>query len=146
MATGKPLLKEKDKPRKISLKGLKTKAWEAVSRYVRQRDKGVCQTCGKVDDWRNQQAGHYRHNTERNQLLGGNRLWYDLRNLNCQCPQCNKWKNGNLNAYAIFLERKYGHGILEELDFLYRTPKKFSREELLILIKVMDEMTHALPL
>jgi hypothetical protein len=63
-----------------------------------------------------------------------------------RCPQCNKWKNGNLNAYAIFLERKYGHGILEELDFLYRTPKKFSREELLILIKVMDEMTHALPL
>jgi hypothetical protein len=44
-------------------------------------------------------------------------------------------KSGNLAPYAIFLEEKYGVGILQELDKLYRTPKLWTVEELQELLK-----------
>lgn len=114
-----------------SIKTLKRKAWETISRYVRKRDGYKCISCGNAGN----ECGHYQRNSERNQLLGGNELWYDLRNLNCQCTRCNKWLSGNLNQYAIYLEKKYGKGILQELNKLYLTPKKWAKEELENLIK-----------
>lgn len=104
--------------------------WTLVSLYVRKRDKYKCVTCEATGI--SMDCGHYRHNGERNMSLGGNALWYDLRNLNCQCSfNCNKNLSGNLTNYAIFLEKKYGTGILQELDRLYRTYKMWTREELL---------------
>lgn len=117
--------------RKISIKGLKRKSWIAISGFVRRKDKYRCITCGESGN----ECGHYQRNSERNQLLGGNLLWYDLRNLNCQCSRCNKYLSGNLNKYAIYLEKKYGKGILQELNKLYFTPKKWTREELEQIIK-----------
>lgn len=108
------------------LRTLKRKVWHAVSLHVRKRDKN-CVTC-KVRPA--EHCGHYRHNTERNAQLGGNALWYDLRNLNGQCAFCNTYNNGAPNAYAIYLEEVYGHGILEDIEELYRTPRKWTREEL----------------
>lgn len=29
------------------------------SEYIRKRDKGVCYTCGKVQDWKKCDNGHY---------------------------------------------------------------------------------------
>lgn len=75
-------------------------------------------------------AGHYQYNTERNQLLGGNALWYDERNVNGQCAPCNLYKSGNLAAYARYLKEKYGHEILDEIYQLWRTPRKFTLEEI----------------
>lgn len=99
-------------------------AWQAMSRFVRARDKR-CVTCGGPPE----HAGHYRHNSERSQSLGGNALWFDLRNINAQCSSCNTYRAGNLNEYAIYLEQKHGTGILQELNILYRTPKKWTRAE-----------------
>ena len=95
-----------------STKFLKLKTWKLTSEFVRQRD-GRCVTCGRVDDWKNLDCGHYIPNTERSAGLGGNELWYDLRNLNAQCGGCNRWGHGNLSKYAEFLEEKSGHGILQ---------------------------------
>ncbi len=114
----------------MSVKRLKELAWKAISKYVRERDNGICVTCGKKDDWQNMDCGHYRSNSERNQSFGGNELWYDLRNLNCQCFRCNRMLSGNQAEYALFLERKYGNGILQELDLLHRTYKLWTRQEL----------------
>jgi len=122
--TGRPKL------RLVSLKTLKKEAWTVFARYIRRRD-GCCVTClveGAAAPAEN--AGHYRHNSERNQSLGGNALWYDPRNIHGQCIRCNKWKSGNAEPYAIFLQRKYGHGILEEIRTLYKTYKKWTREEI----------------
>jgi len=109
-------------------KSLKLRAWRAISLFVRKRDK-KCVTCGKTDGQLD--CGHFFPNTERNSQLGGNALWYDVRNLNAQCSfNCNRMQSGNLSQYAIYLEKKYGHGILQELNTLYQTPKKWTADEI----------------
>lgn len=64
-------------------------------------------------------AGHY---------IAGNAcglsLFFDERNVNTQCPGCNTFRHGNLSEYAIGLERKYGHGILQDLKTCKR-PKEY---------------------
>ncbi|MHB1086431.1 MAG: recombination protein NinG, partial [Minisyncoccota bacterium] len=78
------------------------------------------------------EAGHYQHNSDKkNKQLGGNELWYYLKNIHGQCPTCNRWKSGNLSVYSLFMEEKYGHGILQEIRTLYHTPKKWTIQELL---------------
>jgi hypothetical protein len=116
--------------------------WQAMSRFVRARDKR-CVTCpnGVAEH-----AGHYRHNSERSQSLGGNALWFDLRNINGQCSACNTYRSGNLNAYAIYLEEKHGPGILQELNNLWLTPKKWTREELMEKRTFFEEAFNALAL
>ncbi len=109
-----------------SLKALKTEAWTCIARFVRKRD----QRCVTCEDGLAEHCGHYRHNTERNASLGGNALWYDLRNLNGQCAGCNTFRAGRPQEYALFLEKKYGKSILQELNKLWLTPKKWSRIEI----------------
>ena len=110
---------------------------------MRKRDKYQCVTCGATGT--NMDCGHYRHNTERSASFGGNKLWFDLRNLNCQCSfSCNKMKSGNPVPYAIYLEKKYGAGILQKIDRLYKTHKKWTREEFLELIDIRTKMLNEL--
>ena len=84
--------------------------WRLFSKYTRQRDNGVCISCGKVGNWKDMDAGHYIPKT------AGLALYFHEKNVNCQCTYCNRWMHGNLSAYAIALQRKYGKDILEELD------------------------------
>jgi hypothetical protein len=109
-----------------SPKRLKMTTWQAMSRFVRARDNYKCVTCGGVGG----EAGHYQHNSERNQSLGGNALWFDARNVHAQCTHCNKFLSSNPEPYALYLEQKYGFGILQELNALYQTGKKWTRAEL----------------
>lgn len=111
----------------MTIKGAKTRAWTALSRYVRARDPH-CVTCGAPST----EAGHYRHNSDKpNKQLGGNALWYDDRNINGQCMRCNHFKSGNLDSYALYLEGKHGKGILQKLNKLFLTPKKWTIEGIL---------------
>lgn len=107
-----------------SIPALKREAWQTLSKYVRKRDK-KCITCGGTPD----HAGHFQYNSERKKDLGGNELWYDERNIHAQCVGCNNYKSGNLVPYTIFMERTYGVGIVQELYTLWRTPKKWTREQ-----------------
>lgn len=106
-------------------KTLKRLTWEALSRFVRARDP-QCICCGAPTT----DAGHFQYNTERNQSYGGNALWYDLRNIHGQCAKCNRYAAGNLVPYTIYLQKKYGIGIVNELYQLWRTPKKWTHEEI----------------
>jgi len=90
-----------------SLSWFKKKADKVFSEYIRQRDKGVCFTCGNKKRWQDQQCGHYISRQY-------NELRYDERNANAQCKYCNIFKKGNLDEYAIQLIRKFGINILEE--------------------------------
>ncbi len=97
--------------------------WKFFSLYIRQRDKGVCISCGKTDDWRNTDAGHYIPKT------AGLSIYFDEQNVNCQCVGCNRFRHGNLSQYAIALRKKYGPDILEELDKRRATAKVFTIDE-----------------
>ena len=108
-----------------SIKALKNEAWNAISKHVRQRDK-KCVSCGAGAD----HAGHFQYNTERSAQLGGNALWFHPKNIHAQCVVCNLYRSGNLVPYAIWMEKTYGPGIVQELYQLWRTPKKWTREEI----------------
>lgn len=97
-------------PRKISSEGLKRKAWETFSKWVRNRDKR-CVTCG---------------NTE---LLCGGHFWhgvldFDEMNINAQCDSCNRYKSGNLAPYASYLIMKYGVDEFKKLDIRHSMAQK----------------------
>jgi len=93
---------------------LMDKAWKLCSEYVRRRDDGVCFTCGKKDDWKRQQAGHFIHGKS-------TPIYFNPKNVNCQCPRCNKWLSGDLAIYERKLQKKYG---IDEVDKLLDAKNK----------------------
>lgn len=118
--------------RKTSLAGLKKKLWKIFSEYVRRKDcftdvlcEGFtsCFTCGLRSHWKTLDAGHYHAGST------SLRLFFDERNVHPQCTACNRFRHGNLTAYAVALRKKYGEGILEELDALRHQPVKYSRSD-----------------
>src|ERR1035441_6586744 len=101
---GKPILKEKDKPRKqrkIGISGYKKKLDKVFSEYIRRRNadkNGMtnCYTCGVMKHWKELQCGHFapRQYTS---------LRYDERNCQTQCYACNMLYNGQPSAFAEHL-------------------------------------------
>jgi hypothetical protein len=92
--------------RKVPEKNKLEKKFDKVfSKFIRQRDKYICVTCGRKGN----EAGHYKDRAHRNTR-------WDEKNVNCQCTYCNRYLSGNLSKYSIYLEKKYGYGILQELD------------------------------
>ena len=120
---------------KESLSYLKKKLDGVFSEYIRQRDKGVCFTCGIIKSWKEQQNGHYVSRSH-------NSLRYDERNCHCQCLPCNVFKHGNMDVYALKLVEKYGADILKELNNEKRKIKQFSAQELKDLIAKYENNPH----
>lgn len=109
-----------------SLPSLKKKLWKIFSEYIRRREADengfvACISCGKIDHWKNQDAGHYIPKSL------GLSVYFEEKSVHSQCRGCNLFRHGNLSAYAISLRKKYGDGILEELDRIKNTPVKFSK-------------------
>lgn len=104
---------KKTKKRKIpgllEVSKLKKKADKVFSRWIRNRDKHICYTCGKVMQPNESQNGHY---ISRSYYY----LRYDERNCHCQCVACNVFNNGNIPLYSVKLESQYGFGILQDLE------------------------------
>ena len=101
-----------------SIKQLKADLWRLFSKFIRERDKYTCYTCGKPGN----EAGHFYHSK-------GYLIHFEERAVHTQCPQCNRWKSGNLQEYARRLVRDYGPGILEEFNDLKNIAYKPTREE-----------------
>lgn len=102
---GKPLPKKDKRP---TLSQLRLKLDKVFSEYIRRRDRGICCTCGVQKEWKLQQAGHY---ISRSHLS----TRYNEINVHCQCISCNVFKSGNMPSYTLFLQRKFGGQIIEEL-------------------------------
>lgn len=96
---------------KKDLNALYALFWKYFSLYIRTKELN-CYTCGKRLGVKDSQAGHYEHE-------GNSKIWLlmsDERNVHKQCLQCNYFKGGARNEYALHLEQDYGHGILQELN------------------------------
>jgi hypothetical protein len=104
------------------------KAQTIFNKWIRERDKEKsCISCGgKVE-----QAGHYFSQKNYSGLR------FDETNVHGQCVRCNMYLSGNLIEYGMGLVDRYGTtyhiGLLKKGRF--KTPKKWSREELIEIIK-----------
>lgn len=89
------------------------------SEYIRKRysKKGIstCVTCGKKDEWKRMQAGHFISRTK-----------YTTRwnedNVQVQCVACNRYRQGEQFKFSLFLGYERSVELLEESEL----NKKFS--------------------
>ena len=101
------------------------------SQYIRKRDcpndVGRCISCGSIITPSTCDAGHYIPRTHLSTR-------FDERNVNAQCYECNRLKNGNIKGYKIGLIEKYGELVIDELTRLKNQTRKYSKSELQDLI------------
>ncbi len=114
--------------KKKTSKKLKTELDSVFSLYIRERDKGVCFTCGLIKPVKEMQNGHF---FSRGYLA----TRFDEQNCHCQCVGCNVFRNGNYPRYSIHLIEKYGPGILRELERRTRKTIKYSPSDYEALIE-----------
>lgn len=88
--------------------------------FIRNRDKHICFTCGKQLEPNQSQCGHYQSRSYKNTR-------WDEDNTACQCVGCNVFKKGNYPAFSLKLIKKYGVGILEDLEIRAKQSFKLDR-------------------
>lgn len=111
-----------------SIKSLKKKAWDAFSKFIRQRDADEsghvkCCTCPNVRHWSGMDAGHFITTVKESTK-------FDEMNVHAQCKGCNMPpNNGKPIEYAVYLDARYGSGTAEAITARsYR--REMKREEL----------------
>ena len=101
------------------------------SKFIRIRDadsQGIvyCISCGNPVLWKKADAGHFikrQHKARR----------FDEKNVNGQCRHCNYYEQGNDINYAKGLDKKYGTGIIEELELAKSNTLPLGKFELKII-------------
>jgi hypothetical protein len=89
--------------------------------FIRLRDSGLpCISCG---GFRKLEAGHYWPSTHHGTK------WHE-RNVNGQCKSCNEFGHGNMAGYGRGLVRRYGEGIMLELEIAKNRHPHFTRFDL----------------
>ena len=117
---------------KLSRKKLVKKLDKVFSEYIRQRyavgNIATCVTCGKKDNWKKLQAGHFisrKHYSTR----------WDTTNVQVQCSGCNVFRYGEQYKFGIYLDQQYGIGTADELLKKSRKLNKLTNQDLLDLIE-----------
>lgn len=103
-------------------------------RLLRANAYGIakCFTCNNRGHWTEMQCGHF---VARANLA----TRFDLRNLACQCPYCNEALRGNLEVFAMEIDKREGEGTARELVALGRTICKRPAYEYQELIETYKE-------
>ena len=120
-------------PRKPSRKTLVTKADRVFSQYIRRRysnNNGIaeCYTCGKRDQWKELQCGHFmsrKHYSTR---------WNET-NCQVQCAGCNVFRYGEQYKFGRNLDIEFGNGTADGLHELSRQIIKYDNHDLMEMIK-----------
>ena len=128
--------------KKVKVSTLKAKLDKTFSEYIRRREARIlhqrtgtdisyaeCCSCGKVDLWRDMDAGHF---VDR----GDNATRYAEDNVHAQCRRCNRFKGGRMAGYAEFMMEVYGLETIKELNQRSRQVKQFKTSELQELIEL----------
>lgn len=119
-----------------SRKKLVEKADKVFSEYIRRRNANhaglvTCYTCGKQDEWKRMDAGHFqsrKHYATR----------WDEENVQVQCKGCNIFRSGEQFLFGLQLDRQYGPGKAEELLQKSRSLLKLGTPDLLTLIELYE--------
>ena len=114
-----PLKQKRAKPRRKvkrdTVPSLRRKLDRVFSEYIRRRDANhslsgaaKCCSCYRPFHWTIMDAGHYIKR-------GKAATRYDERNVHAQCHWCNRFQDGAMPGYTLFLIRRYGPDIIETL-------------------------------
>lgn len=129
----KPVIRLPRGSKPVSVKALKKKAWDAFSKFIRQRDADEngnvkCCTCPNIKHWKEMQAGHFVSRVYESVFFDENNVW-------SQCPGCNMPpNNGRPILFARFLDEKYGAGAADRIaERAHRRTMK--RQELEFVLK-----------
>lgn len=98
---------------------LKKDLWKVFSQYIRNRDKGICFTCGRVAEGSGYHAGHFVPKS-----VGGLALYFHEDNVHGQCYNCNINLGGNQFIYGKKLGKK-----ADELYKLKLSTEKWSIQD-----------------
>jgi len=91
---------------------LKGMLWNVFARYIRQRDAGICITCGSYKTFEELQAGHFAP-------VGDSdiELCFDEKNVNGECSTCNANFDGwHLVPMKRNLISKYGEKTVLDIE------------------------------
>jgi hypothetical protein len=99
------------------------------TRYMDHQGIVKCFTCGDFHHWSKGDCGHYISRDNKP-------LRWDETNCQFQCKKCNVILKGNYPAYSQALIRKYGAGILDQLELRKNNSFKLERSKLKLLIDV----------
>lgn len=86
------------------------------SKYIRLRDSdcnGIirCITCKKPFFWKEGDAGHFIQRDRK-------ATRFDEKNVNGQCPHCNRFRSGEQFAHGMAINAKWGKGTAQQLTVL----------------------------
>jgi len=101
----------------------KSQAWKWFAKYIKERDKWTCITCGRVARGQGMDAGHFI------QAFGHQATFFDETNVHAQCSHCNCAEGGNLLVYRRKIIELYGEGYDKELERLGREIKQYTKKE-----------------
>lgn len=125
----------------MTISSLKNKVWKVFSEYIRRKYADYrgyvrCITCGRMAHWKTMDAGHFVSRQY-------NATLFDEENVHPQCKRCNN-QGGEPESYALYLQRRYGMGMLETLRRRKLKTKQFTVQELQKLLKVYQEKLEKL--
>lgn len=124
------------KPKKSRVKSLKTRLWKVFSKVIRLQyadNYGYLTTSdGSKMKWNvGVDCGHLFANSERNQQLGGNELWYVEDNFAPQSNSGNRFnRDDSAKKYMMWAVEKYGMERIKEMQRMRKTYKMWTEEEL----------------
>jgi hypothetical protein len=101
-----------------------------VVKRFRKFGQCVCVTCGTTGPWSG--APYGGGPIETGHFIAGRSasILYEPSNAHPQCKHCNRHLSGNQAHYAIWMRHVYGQEEIDRLERLKRTPRQFTREEL----------------
>ena len=109
---------------------LKKKLIKIFNAYIRKRDNYTCVICwSKL----NPNCWHYLS-------CISNATRFDERNCNCQCAKCNKSHEYNFLPYHNWMLKRYWQEIIDELNKLWNSTRKFTQQEYLDMIEYYSKL------
>jgi len=127
--------------KKPTRKSLVTKLDTVFSQYIRRKDAvndiAICVTCGKKDNWKKLQCGHFmsrRHYNTR----------WDEDNCHVQCAGCNVFKAGEIYLYNKYLCTKFDNNFPDSLYAKSNISVKFADVDLIDMIEKYTSLLESL--
>lgn len=92
----------------------------------------VCISCGKRLPWKEMDAGHF---VNRKHL---SLRWNEI-NVQPQCRACNRFDEGNIPAFGLGLQKKYGEQVIKNLLATKKNTMKYTQYEIDVIAKFYRE-------